>query len=85
VKGPLIKDRARRLREAGQAGLERHLQRQVGRTLPGLVEREGVARADDFTEIRFEGEAALGEIVAFTVTGHDGSHVIAQLAVERAA
>lgn len=80
VKGPVIKDRARRLREAGQRGLERHLQRQVGRTLPGLVEREGVARADDFTEIRFTGEAPLGEIVAFTVTGHDGSHVLAERA-----
>ena len=80
VKGPLIKDRARRLREAGQRGLERHLQRQVGRTLSGLVEREGVARADDFTEIRFSGEAPLGEIVAFTITGHDGARVIAERA-----
>ena len=80
VKGAVIKDRARRLREAGQRGLERHLQRQVGRVLPGLVEREGVARAEDFTEIRFEGEAPLGEIVAFTVTGHDGARVLAERA-----
>ncbi|HWT50889.1 MAG TPA: hypothetical protein VN113_01755, partial [Caulobacter sp.] len=43
------------------------------------------ARAEDFTEIRFEGAAPLGEIVAFAVTGHDGSHVIAHLAEERAA
>ena len=80
VKGPLIKERARRLREAGQAGLERHLQRQIGRILSGLVEREGVARAEDFTEIRFTGDAPLGEIVAFTVTGHDGARVLAELA-----
>ncbi len=80
VKGPLIKERARRLREAGQAGLERHLQRQIGRILSGLVEREGVARAEDFTEIRFTGDAPLGEIVAFTVTGHDGAGVLAELA-----
>ncbi len=80
VKGPLIKARAKRLREAGQRGLERHLQRQIGRTLPGLVEREGVARADDFTEIRFTGAAPLGEIVTFTITGHDGAHVIAERA-----
>jgi threonylcarbamoyladenosine tRNA methylthiotransferase MtaB len=37
-------------------------------------------RADDFTEIRFEGEAPLGQIVAFTVTGHDGAHVLAERA-----
>jgi threonylcarbamoyladenosine tRNA methylthiotransferase MtaB len=83
VKGPVIKDRARRLREAGQAGLERHLQRQLGRTLSGLVEREGVARAEDFTEIAFDpalGGAPQGEIAAFRVVGHDGVRVIAELA-----
>ncbi len=83
VKGPVIKDRARRLREAGQAGLQRHLQRQVGRILSGLVEREGVARAEDFTEIAFDpalgGAAPQGEIAAFRVTGHDGARVIAEL------
>lgn len=78
VKGPLVKVRARRLREAGQRGLERHLQRQVGRVLSGLVERDGLARAEDFTEIRFEGEAPAGRIVAFKVTGHDGARVIAE-------
>ena len=85
VKGPVIKDRARRLREAGQVGLERHLQRQVGRVLSGLVEREGVARAEDFTEIAFDpalgGAAPQGQITAFRVVGHDGSRVIAELAV----
>ncbi|MEH0195094.1 tRNA (N(6)-L-threonylcarbamoyladenosine(37)-C(2))-methylthiotransferase MtaB [Caulobacter sp. CCNWLY153] len=80
VKGPVIKDRAKRLREAGQRGLERHLAAQVGRVLPGLVEREGLARAEDFTEIAFTGEAPAGEIVAFRVTGHDGARVIAELA-----
>jgi threonylcarbamoyladenosine tRNA methylthiotransferase MtaB len=84
VKGPVIKDRARRLREAGQAGLERHLQRQVGRVLSGLVEREGVARAEDFTEIAFDptlgGPAPQGQIAAFRVIGHDGTRVIAERA-----
>ena len=80
VKGPVIKDRARRLREAGQVGLERHLQRQVGRVLSGLVERDGVARAEDFTEIAFTGLAPQGQIAAFRVTGHDGARVIAELA-----
>ncbi|PXA81279.1 tRNA (N(6)-L-threonylcarbamoyladenosine(37)-C(2))-methylthiotransferase MtaB [Caulobacter sp. D4A] len=80
VKGPVIKDRARRLREAGQRGLERHLQAQVGRTLAGLVERDGLARAEDFTEIAFTGEAPAGQIVDFRVTGHDGTRVIAERA-----
>ena len=78
-----VKARAARLRAAGQAGLARHLDRQVGRTLRGLVERPdlgegGLARAEDFTEIAFAGAAAVGGIVALTVTGHDGRRVLAR-------
>ena len=78
-----VKARAARLRAAGQAGLVRHLDRQVGRTLRGLVERPdlgegGLARAEDFTEIAFSGAAAVGGIVALTVTGHDGRRVLAR-------
>ena len=76
----LIKRRAERLRAAGDAGLIRHLGAQQGRVLPGLVEKPGTARADDFTEIRFDGEAELGQIIALRVTGHDGKRVTAVLA-----
>ena len=79
VKGLVIKDRARRLREAGDRALQRHLERQVGRMLNGLVEKAGVARADDFTEIAFAGEAPVGEIVPMRVTGVDGARVTAEL------
>ena len=78
-----VKARAARLRAAGQAGLARHLDRQVGRTLMGLVERPdlgqgGLARAEDFTEIAFTGATTLGGVAALTVTGHDGRRVLAQ-------
>lgn len=82
---PMIKDRAARLRAAGQAALIRHLERQVGRTITGLVEREGVARAEDFTEIAFAGEAAVGAIVPMRVTGHDGGKALAHVTVLEAA
>jgi threonylcarbamoyladenosine tRNA methylthiotransferase MtaB len=75
-----VKDRAARLRAAGEAALTRHLNRQDGRRLLGLVERDGVARAEDFTEIAFAGAAAVGEIAALMATGHDGKRVIAKLA-----
>ncbi len=77
VNGKAIKDRARRLREAGALALTRHLDAQVGRTLNGLVEKPGVARADDFTELAFEGDAPVGEIVPFRITGHDGVRALA--------
>lgn len=78
VKRDVVKARAARLRAAGEAGLARHLDRQVGRTLSGLVERAGVARAEDFTEIAFVGEAAVGHVAAMRVTGHDGKRLIAE-------
>ena len=80
VKGPAIKDRAARLRAAGDAALVRHLDAQVGRVLSGLIEREGVARAEDFTEIAFIGAAEAGTIRPMRVTGHDGKRVLAELA-----
>jgi threonylcarbamoyladenosine tRNA methylthiotransferase MtaB len=76
----VVKARAERLRNAGAAGLGRHLQAQLGRTVGGLVERPGLARAEDFTEIAFDGEAAAGAIVPLTVTGHDGIRAIGNLA-----
>ncbi len=82
---PVIKDRAARLRAAGEAALVRHLERQVGRTVTGLVERDGVARAEDFTEIAFTGEAAVGSIVAMRITGHAGGKALGHVAVLEAA
>jgi threonylcarbamoyladenosine tRNA methylthiotransferase MtaB len=82
---PVIKERAARLRAAGEGALARHLARQVGRTVTGLVERAGVARAEDFTEIAFTGEAAVGSIVPMRITGHDGGKATAEVAVLEAA
>jgi threonylcarbamoyladenosine tRNA methylthiotransferase MtaB len=82
---PVVKERAARLRAAGEAALARHLERQLGRTVLGLVERPGVARAEDFTEIAFTGEAAVGGLVALRVTGHDGRRVLARAEVLEAA
>jgi len=76
----VVKDRARRLREAGEAALHRHLERRVGRTVEALVEKEGVARAPDFTELAFEGSAAVGEIAPFIITGHDRKRALARAA-----
>ena len=77
VKRDVVKARAARLRAAGEAGLARHLDRQVGRTLSALIERAGVARAEDFTEIAFTGEAEVGGVASLRVTGHDGKRLTA--------
>ena len=76
----LIKQRAARLREAGDKALIRHLSGQVGRLLQGLVERPGTARAEDFTEVHFDAAAEPGQVVALLITGHTDKHLTASLA-----
>ena len=67
-----VKARAARLRAAGEAALTRHLDQQVGRTVSVIVEKPGVARAEDFTEVAFAGEAVAGTILRGTIASHDG-------------
>jgi threonylcarbamoyladenosine tRNA methylthiotransferase MtaB len=76
----VVKHRAARLRTAGEAALVRHLDRQVGRRVEALVERDGRARAADFTEIAFDGKAAVGAVIAFRLNGHDGRRALGELA-----
>jgi threonylcarbamoyladenosine tRNA methylthiotransferase MtaB len=68
----VVRARAARLRVAGDAGYRRHLDRLAGRTVRALVEREGRARAEDFTEVAFQGEAPPGSVVVGVIAGHDG-------------
>ncbi len=75
----VVKARAERLRAAGDAALARHLDRQVGRTVTGLVEREGLARAEDFTEVAFQGAAEAGSIVSLEIASHDGKRALGVL------
>jgi threonylcarbamoyladenosine tRNA methylthiotransferase MtaB len=72
----VVRDRAARLRSAGEAALARHLERQVSRVVMTLVEQPGRARAADFTEIVFEGEARTGALLTMRMTGHDGRRAL---------
>ncbi len=73
----LVRERAERLRAVGAAALHRHLDRQVGGAVSAVVERSGVARAADFTEVAFVGAAAAGSVIPLTITGHDGRRALA--------
>ena len=68
----VIKRRAERLRAAASAALTRHLDSRIGKTAVALVERPGIARAEDFTEIAFDGEAEPGSLIRLAIVGHDG-------------
>jgi threonylcarbamoyladenosine tRNA methylthiotransferase MtaB len=71
-----IRDRARRLREAGAQRLHQHLARQVGRRLSVLAERGGIGRAEDFTPVRLAAESAPGALHRLAITGHDGHKLL---------
>ncbi|MBX9747108.1 MAG: tRNA (N(6)-L-threonylcarbamoyladenosine(37)-C(2))-methylthiotransferase MtaB, partial [Hyphomonadaceae bacterium] len=70
----VIKARAARLREAGEAALTRHLAKWIGREADALIERDGMGRLSDFTTVRCDVVAAPSRRLRFT--HHDGAHLI---------
>ncbi len=78
VERETIKARAGRLREKGEAALERHLRDQVGRTVDVLLERPDIGRTPDFSEVRLSRPHAAGQTVRARLTGVDGRHLLAE-------
>jgi len=73
----LIKERARRLREKGEAALLAQLERAVGTRRRVLTESGGIGRTEQFMAVRLAGPAAAGAIIDLTITGHDGCRLLA--------
>jgi threonylcarbamoyladenosine tRNA methylthiotransferase MtaB len=67
----IVKDRARRLREKGEAVLRAHLDAQVGRTRGVLVESPRQGRTEHFTPVNLC-DGVSGSIVPLVIKGHDG-------------
>jgi threonylcarbamoyladenosine tRNA methylthiotransferase MtaB len=84
VRRQVVKERAARLRAVGEAAYVRHLDSLAGSDQRLLVEREGIGRTEGFT-IAAVDSGRPGEIVAATVTGHDGQKLIAAAAAAQAA
>jgi threonylcarbamoyladenosine tRNA methylthiotransferase MtaB len=77
VAGDVIKDRARRLREKGDAALRRHLDGEIGARRRVLTERGGIGRTPQFTPVRLHTPAEPGLMLDIAVTGHDGRQLLA--------
>ena len=77
VRREVIKDRARRLREKGEAALRRHLDAQVGRRHRVLTESRELGRTEHFTRARLAAPMQPGIILDVTVAGHDGRQLLA--------
>jgi threonylcarbamoyladenosine tRNA methylthiotransferase MtaB len=73
----VVKERARRLREKGEAALRTHLDREVGASRRVLAESEGLARTEQFTAVRLAAPVAPGTLMDVTLNGHDGRYLLA--------
>src|SRR4051812_3195722 len=77
VSRDVVKDRARRLRDKGEAALRRHLDREIGTRRRVLAENGGLARTEQFTPVRLAGPAEPGMIFDIDIKGHDGRQLLA--------
>ncbi len=69
VPGPAIKERAARLRAAGDAALRRHLGEQVGQVHRVLTEGPRMGRTEGFAEVDFRTDQPEGAIVEAVIKG----------------
>ncbi len=67
------KERAARLRAAGDAAVAKYLAGQGGRTATALVEKDDLGRTEHFAEIRLGRSYAPGTLVRTAITGTDGT------------
>ncbi|MCA0921263.1 tRNA (N(6)-L-threonylcarbamoyladenosine(37)-C(2))-methylthiotransferase MtaB [Pseudooceanicola nanhaiensis] len=77
VNGKVIKERAARLRAAGDAAVARHLAAQVGRSHAVLMESPHMGRTAQFTEVSFAAPQVEGAIVPAVITGVSGIQLTA--------
>ncbi|HXW23718.1 MAG TPA: tRNA (N(6)-L-threonylcarbamoyladenosine(37)-C(2))-methylthiotransferase MtaB [Xanthobacteraceae bacterium] len=77
VARPIVKERARRLRERGAAALARRLADEVGARRQVLAENDRVGRTEQYMPVRLAAPAEAGNIVDVTVAGHDGRQLLA--------
>ena len=75
VAGPLIRERAARLRAAGEEAARRHLDAQVGRRHAVLMESAALGRTEQFAEVLFAADQPVGALVEARITGREGERL----------
>lgn len=76
VAGAAIKERAKRLRAAGEAVLRQRLQAEVGATRDVLIESAGQGRTEHYLPVAVAGER-VGSIVRLEIAASDGARLTA--------
>jgi threonylcarbamoyladenosine tRNA methylthiotransferase MtaB len=75
VRGEVIKDRAKRLRAAGEAALRRRLAGEVGSVRQVLIESDRQGRTEHFMPVAIEGDTP-GAVRTLVMKGHDGARLM---------
>jgi threonylcarbamoyladenosine tRNA methylthiotransferase MtaB len=74
VEGSAIKQRAGRLRTAGDAALRRRLELEIGQTREILIESATQGRTEHFLPVTIRGETP-GALRRLAISGHDGARL----------
>ncbi len=76
VNGAVIKKRAKILREAGDRELQKYLQTQIGKTLKVIVEKNNIAKSENFLDVKISQSAKAGEILEIKVLEVEGNYLL---------
>jgi threonylcarbamoyladenosine tRNA methylthiotransferase MtaB len=76
VQGPVIRERAAKLRELGQIQVQRHLDAMTGSLQQVLTEGRNIGRTRQFSEVVFSEPQEAGQMLNVRITGHDGQRLI---------
>lgn len=74
VAGGAIKERAKRLRAAGEAALRHRLQAEIGAMRDVLIESDGQGRTEHYLPVAIAGER-VGSVVPLKIVGSDGERL----------
>ncbi|MEM6466426.1 MAG: tRNA (N(6)-L-threonylcarbamoyladenosine(37)-C(2))-methylthiotransferase MtaB, partial [Pseudomonadota bacterium] len=77
VQGGAIKERAARLRQAGEARVQAYLASQVGRPQRVLLERLDQGRTEGFAQVRLSTAGTVGQIVEVVPKEAQAQHLVA--------
>ena len=73
----VVRERARRLREKGDAALRAYLERQVGTRRRVLAESRMLGRTEQFVLVRLPRSVEPGTLLELPIAGHDGRRLVA--------
>jgi threonylcarbamoyladenosine tRNA methylthiotransferase MtaB len=77
LRGDVVRERARRLRDKGEAALRRHLDGEIGARRQVLTEAGNLGRTEHYTPVRLTAPSAPGLLLDLAIAAHDGRRLLA--------